>query len=203
MKMMPTPAARRPATSLSTSCVAAGERFAVGSSKISTAGRNESARAMATLCRRPPDKSLTRTVTDGISIRNRGEHPLGRLIHRPAVDTESRSKRPPAQEDVLSDVEVAAQGKILVDHLDPGAARLGGGSEPHPRRTKDDLPGVRLERTRQDLHQRGFSRGIVPDESDDLASLEGQVNAAKRLHGAETLLDAAHLHKRDSHRACR
>ena len=158
---------------------------------------------MATLCRCPPDKSLTRTVTDGISIRNRGEHPLGRLIHRPTVDKEARSKRPPAQEDVLSDVEVAAQGKILVDHLDPGAARLGGGSEPHPRRTKDDLPGVRLERTRQDLHQRGFSRGVVPDESEDLAGLKDQVNAAKRLHGAETLLDTAHLNERASHKTRR
>ena len=57
----------------------------------------------------------------------------------------------------------------------------------------EDLAGVALIGAGQDLHQRRLAGRVVADEAEDLAGIEHEVDVAQRLHGAERLLDAAHL----------
>ena len=100
--------------------------MAVGSSMMSTLGSKARARAMATACCRPPE-----SVSTGSPQRGEGKlHPLEHL-RRLRAPSCRRSTSPPgggpaAEEDVGRDVEVAAEGKVLVDHLDARAAGIVG-----------------------------------------------------------------------------
>src|SRR5271154_3095525 len=46
------------------------------------------------------------------------------MMHARAIDEESKPARPPAEKNVLADVEISAQCKVLVDHLDAEIAAL-------------------------------------------------------------------------------
>ena len=46
------------------------------------------------------------------------------MMHARAIDEESEPARPPAEKNVLADVEISAQSKVLVDHLDAEIAAL-------------------------------------------------------------------------------
>ena len=66
--------------------------------------------------------------------------PSSRITWRAASSMPGRSRKRertvpapplPAEEDVRSNVEVAAQREILIDHLDPGTTRVGRTAEAH------------------------------------------------------------------------
>ena len=46
------------------------------------------------------------------------------VMHAGAVDEDSEAARPPAEEDVLADIEISAQREVLVDHFDAEIAAL-------------------------------------------------------------------------------
>ena len=66
MRITPRPRSRSRSTRLSTSAVWATPRAAVGSSRMTTLGSPSSERAIATVCRWPPDRLATGMRTEGI-----------------------------------------------------------------------------------------------------------------------------------------
>ncbi len=100
----------------------------------------------------------------------------------------------PAEEKVGGDIEVVAQGEVLVDHLD--SVRAGGprAGARHLLAVDKDAAGVRADRSSEHLHQRGFAGPVVADESDHLPRSDPEVHPLEHFEGAETLADPSHLH---------
>ena len=57
-----------------------------------------------------------------------------------------------------------------------------------------DVTGIPVIRPRHDFHQRRFARRIVADQPQDFAGIKPEINIAQRLHGSESLADAAHIY---------
>ena len=62
--------------------------------------------------------------------------------------------------------------------------------------SEQNLPLRGQIRAAQNLHQRGFARGVVAHKTQDLPRIERKVNAAQGMHRAEALVDVAHLNDR-------
>ena len=91
------------------------------------------------------------------------------------------------------DVHVPAQREVLVDHLDPDVAALLRPAEMRRLAVDEHLAVVALVGAGQHLHERRLAGGVVADETEDLAGLQAEIHVSQRVHGAEILLDAAHL----------
>ena len=77
-----------------------------------------------------------------------------------------------AKQKVACDVHRVAQRQVLIDHLDPLAAGVGGRGEPNLRAVDHDPSLVGNDCPRQNLAQRRFSRPVVADEAKDLAGAQ-------------------------------
>ena len=70
------------------------------------------------------------------------------VINPRPIDEEAEPQRPSSEEDVLPDVEIAAQSEVLIDHLDTAIAAFLRASEAHRfavvRRFSADLLDRRL-----------------------------------------------------------
>ena len=86
--------------------------------------------------------------------------------------------------------------EVLVDGLDPGAARVERGAEVHALAVQEDLALVRLERARQRLDQRRLAGAVVADDREDLAGVELEVGAVQGDDVAEALDEPARLEDR-------
>ena len=51
-------------------------------------------------------------------------------------------------------------------------------------------------RAEENAHESGFSRAVFPDEPDDLALMEGQIDVREHLIAEEVLSDVPHLKER-------
>ncbi len=104
----------------------------------------------------------------------------------PPVDP-TPSMRRGSEEDVLLHGEVRGEVQFLVDHRHPGPPGVQGvrGLEALP--VEFDPPGVGRMRAGQHLHQGAFPGSILANQGVHLAGLQHEVNAPKRLGGAEGL----------------
>ena len=123
----PASASRR--TSCSTCSVCATPRAAVGSSRMTSLEFHSTARAMATVCRWPPDRLATCWRMDRTVRTDRQASTSAARVSM--ADSSSRmpflSSRP--EEHVVDDVEVVAQREVLVDDLDAERRSASAGDE--------------------------------------------------------------------------
>ncbi len=117
-----------------------------------------------------------------------GEHVPGAALHGPLVEDPGLAQLA-AEEHVLDDVEVVAQGEVLVDDLD---AEGGGG----PRSVdgdrlvlEGDLPAVDGVDAGDALDQRRLAGTVVAHQRGDLTRIDGEVDVMEHLDGAEALVD--------------
>jgi hypothetical protein len=160
-------------------------------------GWNSSARATATSCRSPPESVPTSRV-GSISAPSSASAFLRTRAHAPAVEEGQRPETAlqlPPEEDVRGDVEVGAEGEVLVDHLDPGGARIEGASEGDRSIGEGDRPAGRPVDAGEDLDERRLTGPVVADEADRLGGADLQTNVTKRLDRSEALRDVSHLEK--------
>ena len=100
-----------------------------------------------------------------------------------------------AEVHVLDDVEVVAEGEILVDDLDPEPRRVLRAVDVHLLALEDDLAAVGRVGARDALDQRRLAGAVVADERHHLAGAHLEVDVGQRLDRAEGLGDAAELEK--------
>src|SRR6266540_3890840 len=159
------PSALSSRSSARISAPVAASRLPVGSSARTTAGRPTTARAMATRCRSPPE---------------RGRH----------------AQVQQAGGDVLQRGHVLQEGELLEDHAEPVRAQAG---ELPVGQAVDRLPGDAYRpgrgpvQTCGEVEQRGLPRAGGPHHGHQLSTVDGQADAADRLHGWGTGIDLARV----------
>jgi hypothetical protein len=142
----------------------------VGSSRISSFGRQERARAISTSCFWAVERRRT-----GVRGSSRRPEPLeqgaGVGVEPGPVEQAGGAGRGrfAAEEDVAGDVEAGDQVQLLVDHRD--AERLGrpGGRGSRQAAPELDRPLVGLDDAVEDLHQGGLAGAVLADQGVDLA----------------------------------
>ena len=85
--------------------------------------------------------------------------------------------------------------QLLVDHGHAGPARLQRVARRVGLAVQRHGAGVGGEGAGQDGHQRALARAVLPDEGDDLAGRDAEVDAVEGDGGGEGLGDAAHLQR--------
>ncbi len=93
----------------------------------------------------------------------------------------------PAEEHVLDDVEVVAQGEVLVDDLDAeggGVARAGDVAGPA---VDGDGAAVDAVDPGDAFDQRRLAGAVVTDEGAHLAGVDGEIDLGEDFDGAEAL----------------
>src|SRR6202011_4940806 len=96
-----------------------------------------------------------------------------------------------AQEDVGRGGEIVAESEVLIDDLDAFAARLDRLAEMHRLARDLQLAAARRKISGDDLDQSRLAGAIVAHQPDDLSRLHREIDAGKRLDGAEMLADVA------------
>jgi hypothetical protein len=123
---------------------------------------------------------------DGLGL---AEHPAP-PDHGPLV--------PVAHEDVLGDVEVGIDRRLLVDGGDAVPLGVGRAAQGDLLAVDDDRSLVRRVDSRHDLDEGRLAGPVLTHQRVDLARVEGQRDAPERLGGVEPLGDADHLQHRDT-----
>src|SRR3984885_5895498 len=121
------------------------------------------------------------------------------MMHARAVDKESEPARPPAEKNVLADVEISAQGEVLVDHLDAEIAALVWTLEMHGLAVDRHFARIPLVGAGHNFHERRLACRIVADETEDFSRHQGQMHVNQRSDRAEALVDRTHLHDWAAH----
>ena len=106
-----------------------------------------------------------------------------------------------ADEDVLGDIEVGEEHRLLVDRRDAVALRLRRVADGDVLPGQQDLAAVRLVDAGHDLDQRRLAGAVLAEEGVDLAGIERQRHVLQRLGRAESLGDVAHFEDRRGARA--
>ena len=192
----PRSASRR--TSSSTCSVWATPSAAVGSSRMTTLEFHSTARAIATVCRWPPERLATCVRTE-LSVRTESPASVSRgpRLHGRLVEHARRLLQLAAEEHVVDDVEVVAQREVLVDDLDAeGGGCPCGPCTLHRLAVEDVLTGVEGVDAGDALDQGALAGAVVADQRGDLARRDVEVDAAQHVHGAEALLDPAQAEQR-------
>src|SRR5712692_2063416 len=109
------------------------------------------------------------------------------LVERPAAE------ELPAQEHVLDDVEVVAQGEVLVDGLDSEPACIACAADVDRLALPEDLTVVGRVHTGDALGENRFAGSVVSAKGGHLSGRQVEVDCIERLHGTEVLLEASHL----------
>src|SRR4051794_2426209 len=119
-----------------------------------------------------------------------GELFLRPLDHGGAIDP-AGLRRPAADEDVLGDRELRQELELLVDQHEALVDRLPRGGRGVGLPQPGHLPLEGRPRPGDDAGQRGLARAIFPEQGDDLAGVDVQVDLAEHLERAVALRDAA------------
>jgi hypothetical protein len=97
---------------------------------------------------------------------------------------------------VLDDVEVVAEGEILVDDLDPEAAGVLRSVDRDVLPVRVDIAPVHRVDAGDALDQRRLAGAVVAYEGHHLTGPHLEVDIVERCHGAEVLRDAPRLEHR-------
>ena len=95
------------------------------------------------------------------------------------------------EHEVLGDRHLCDERELLMNRRDSCSERGSRIDEADRIAFPHDLTTVRAMNTAEDLDQRRFSRSVLADETDDLATLHRQVERLERLHAGKRFLDAA------------
>ena len=125
-----------------------------------------------------------------------GEDGLGLAVHPAPADHDPSV--PVAHEDVLGDIEVGIDRRLLVDGGDPVPLRVGRAAQRDLLAVDEDRPLVRRVDPGHDLDERRLAGPVLAHQRMDLARVEGQGDASERLGGVEPLGDVDHLQHRDA-----
>src|SRR5919204_1788683 len=98
-----------------------------------------------------------------------------------------------SEEQVGSHVEVGRQGKVLVDRLDAGGARIARAVELGGPPAHHDGAAIRAQRAGEDLDQGRLAGAVIADEGYDLARIDLEVDPFQRPDVAEAFRDAVCL----------
>ena len=149
--------------------------------------------AMATAWRWPPESEATgwrieRTdVTDRLASVSRAGQLHGLLVEQDVAGALA------AQEQVLDDVEVVAQGQVLVHGLDAERGRVAGVRMWTGLPSQQDLPAVGGVDAADALDEHRLAGAVVAGQGGDLPGRHDQVDVGQGLHRAEVLVQAAQL----------
>jgi hypothetical protein len=156
-----------------------------------SAASQRSARAMATACRWPPDRTATGAATSGSARAAR---------HRALIQQQPAGSRDlGAEEDVLRDRQTRRQREFLIDRGDAvpqGIVRRGEGDD-----IAAQTHGALAWRLRagDDLYQARFARPVVAAECQHFTGPDRQIDAAHRLHGPIGFADSVQRQQRVGH----
>src|ERR1700722_1289455 len=120
-------------------------------------------------------------------------------MHARAVDEESEPARPPAEKNVLADVEISAQCKVLVDHLNAEIAALVRTLEMHRLAVDQHVARIPLVGAGHNFHERRLACRIVADETKDFSRHQGQMHVDQRSDRAEALVTRPTPHDPPAH----
>ena len=123
-------------------------------------------------------------------------------LHAPPVDDRDQPAEAAAdplltaEEEVLGNVEHRHHRQVLVDGFDTQG--LGGDRAGHvdPSPIDEDLTGVRLQHSREDLDQSRLSGAVVADQTQHLSGEQVEINLTQGLDVTESLRDASCLQNR-------
>ena len=108
-----------------------------------------------------------------------------------AIQTKSAAGLPHHQ--VFQDRMAGHQVVVLVHHPDAMRQCVRGTADMHRPAGDGNPPAVRPVNPEQDVHQGGFSGPVFPEQPQDVAVIEGQIDTVVGPDVAETLADTAHL----------
>ena len=189
----PSSRSRRRRIRFSTCAVWATPSAAVGSSSSTTLGSPSSERATATCWRWPPERVPTSLRRLGIvTARLESSSPVWCSIRassswRETVPETGRDLLA-AEEEVGDDVEVVAEGEVLVDGRDPQRGRVLGLGDRDLLAVEADRALVGGVDAGDRLHQRRLAGAVVADQADDLAGVDGEVDPVQAWTGPNRLL---------------
>ena len=123
-----------------------------------------------------------------------GEDRFGLAKHLPPVD--HRSAVLVADEDVLGDIQIGKQQRLLIDRGDAKTLRLGGAAYRDRSAGQENLAAIRLMHAGYDLDQRRFAGPVLAKQRVNFASVKAERDVVERLGGVEALGDAANLQDR-------
>ena len=169
-KRIATPWPRRSRDQLNSCATSWADSDAVGSSMIRTRTLSEIALAISTDCCaasvRPRAGLRTSMATPSV-----GEDRLG-LARTSRASRSTCAAVLVADEDVLGDVQVGEEQRLLVDRRDAEALRLGGAADGHRLAVEQDLAAVGLVDAGDDLDQRRLAGAVLAEQRMDLARIE-------------------------------
>ena len=132
------------------------------------------------------------------------QQPGGLHGHPPAIEhphtTDERYPKLTPEEDVGRDIQVVAQGKILVDDLDARSTSVERAVHVDGTAVELQLPGRRRIHAGQDLDERRLAGAVVTDETHGLGRADGEVHAPQRHDGSKVLGQPVELEERGHRR---
>ncbi len=92
-----------------------------------------------------------------------------------------------SQEDVARDVDIVAEGQVLVDHLDAHLVGVTRRGEDRSSAVDPYLSRIGDVGAREDLHERGLAGRVIADETDDFAGGDAEGHPPQCFDRAEPL----------------
>ena len=104
-----------------------------------------------------------------------------------------------AEDDVLGDGEMAEQGEVLVDDLNPGTDGISGLERVTRHAVDDNLAGTRCVHPSENLDESGLSRSVLADKAAHLTLADRQRHVFERVNTGEFFADVSQRHQRFRH----
>ena len=101
-----------------------------------------------------------------------------------------------ADENVLRDIEIGKQQRLLIDRRDAHPLRLGRARDRDAASVQPDLAAVGLINAGDDFDQRRLAGAVLAEQRMDFAGIKRKRNVLQRLRGVEPLGDAADIENR-------
>ena len=106
------------------------------------------------------------------------------------------------QHDVFGGGEHVHQLIVLMDHADAVLEGILGGADGYGLPLYQDLALVREIDAGQHIHQGGLTAAVLPQQGEDLATVQGQIDAIVGDDAAETFGDVSQLNGANSFQGC-